>query len=210
MFQIDVGMSEGSFIIILSRDRFFFTSETFDVTFIQITDQEIKMINPGFLEPSPWDATKEKNIFIPQYPGGRELSLSFGRIVELREGTFEYDHNSSTEPGSSGSPLLDCDGKVVGVHKAGYYYVEKNASTTISIINKAIEGSYRSTLNKAEVLRAVVKKCPEAQRCYKEMAKTIVDDEKTKKKFRDDDCDFGYFFYICFKEGLLGLKDEKE
>ena len=59
-----------------------------------------------------------KDIAIIQYPKGN-LNLSEGKIKKLTHYTeYEFAHNSSTEKGSSGSPIfLKGTTKVIGIHK---------------------------------------------------------------------------------------------
>ena len=58
---------------------------------------------------------KEKDIIIPQFPGGNELSIAFGTIIKIEGNIINY--NVSTEYGSSGSPILTSDNmKIIGIH----------------------------------------------------------------------------------------------
>ena len=57
-----------------------------------------------------------KEIYIPQYPEGGELSNSKGKIKEINN--YEFSHLASTKRGSSGSPIfIDGTIKVIGIHK---------------------------------------------------------------------------------------------
>ena len=59
-----------------------------------------------------------KNIYIPQYPGGKNLSYSEGKIKNINNSDLIYD--ASTKPGSSGSPIfLKNTIEVIGIHKQG-------------------------------------------------------------------------------------------
>ena len=103
----------------ITSDKFIFTSKLIDVTFIQLSDDEIKRINPFFLEPDHSECYKNELIFIYQYPENpsheQQLSKAFGEIIEI-DG-FNCYHSVSTDNGSSGSPLLNKESKVIGIHK---------------------------------------------------------------------------------------------
>ncbi|KAL6631929.1 ankyrin [Neocallimastix sp. 'constans'] len=128
-----------SFIIYLANDEkqateikindedFIFTSELIDVTFIEINYKIIKEINPIFLKPSNKDAKINESILIFQYAKA-EYSLSHGNIINVCG--FNYYHEVLTNNGSSGSPLLNKNYEVVGIHKSKVF-------TDNEIINKA-------------------------------------------------------------------------
>ena len=55
-------------------------------------------------------------IYIPQYPGGKELVNARGQIKEINK--YEFTHLASTDYGSSGSPIfLENSVDVIGIHK---------------------------------------------------------------------------------------------
>ena len=57
-----------------------------------------------------------KEIYIPQYPEGKNLSWSEGKIKMIDNSELIY--NASTKSGSSGSPLLLKNTKeVIGIYK---------------------------------------------------------------------------------------------
>ena len=61
-----------------------------------------------------------------QYPNGIDLSLSCGKIKSLKNNKIE--HNSSTEKGSSGSPIIrrSKDYYIIGLHCGGFKVGIKN------------------------------------------------------------------------------------
>ena len=64
-----------------------------------------------------------QNIKVVQYPLGRFLSVSDGRILGLYiPNKIYFFHNASTRGGSSGGPIvLDGDDKVIAIHKGTNY-----------------------------------------------------------------------------------------
>ena len=63
-----------------------------------------------------------KKIVIIQYPLGQFLQSSDGSIIKINEtiDSYEFIHNASTQPGSSGSPVfLNGSMYVIGIHKQG-------------------------------------------------------------------------------------------
>jgi ankyrin repeat protein len=72
-------------------------------------------INPIFLHPCNTDVEIGDPIAIFQYPQ-TEYSLAFGKITAIH--SFDYYHEVSTMSGSSGSPLLNKNFEVIGIHKS--------------------------------------------------------------------------------------------
>jgi len=99
----------------INNEDFIFMSELIDVTFIELNDEIIEEIKPYFLLPSDKDAEINESISIFQYPNSK-FSLNNGNITSIR--SFNYYHNVSTDSGSIGSPLLNKEYKVVGIHKS--------------------------------------------------------------------------------------------
>ena len=66
-----------------------------------------------------------------QYPGGKYLSISEGKISKKEDLIFY--HNASTQKGSSGSPIFLKDEKgVIGIHKG--FSLDENLNVGIFII----------------------------------------------------------------------------
>ena len=68
-----------------------------------------------------------------QYPKGNNLQISFGNLINKKF--------TSTQSGSSGSPIISVNNlKVIGLHKAGSKYTDKNKKINIGIcLDKVIE-----------------------------------------------------------------------
>ncbi|KAL6632420.1 hypothetical protein LY90DRAFT_619985 [Neocallimastix californiae] len=101
--------------ILINDEDFVFTSELIDVTFIELNEEMKKEIDPYFLRPSNEDAEINESVIIFQYPQ-KILSMAHGNITSIQG--FNYLHKVSTSQGSSGSPILNSNYEVVGVHKS--------------------------------------------------------------------------------------------
>ena len=83
---------------------------------------------------------KDADVFTIEHPLGKNASCSSGKIIDINE--YEFDHNISTEPGSSGCPILLLNDninliKVIGIHKNGDKKNKINGGTFIGeIINE--------------------------------------------------------------------------
>ena len=65
-------------------------------------------------------------IAIIQHPNGETKQVEVGHTIE-RGGTYVYYNDLDTEPGSSGSGILDAYGAVAGVHTLGGCTSAKNS-----------------------------------------------------------------------------------
>jgi len=73
----------------------------------------------------------DETIYIIQYPKGK-LSVSYGILDNIYEDKkFNFNHKCSTEGGSSGSPILNINNKLIGIHKEGYNN-KKNKGTFLN------------------------------------------------------------------------------
>ncbi|ORY49280.1 hypothetical protein LY90DRAFT_457116, partial [Neocallimastix californiae] len=138
--KISSNEKEDSFIIKLNN-TFIFTSEFIDITFIQLSD-DIYSKNPEiFLDPCDDDdyCDDDRFTYIFQYPK-KKLSFATGYIKS--SSGFSYFHTASTDGGSSGSPLLNRDMKIIGVHKAGSESDNINIATKMSIVKYSITTLY--------------------------------------------------------------------
>ena len=136
--------------IIIAEERKVFTDEELDYTCIEILKKDnIKedffKIDINILENNP-SIFEEQDIFILQFPEGKDLSFSSGKILKVKDSKML--HNCSTRVGSSGSPIIsrNSDFSIIGLHygsfekkKDGGKLNSKNCfnlcTTIVSIIN---------------------------------------------------------------------------
>lgn len=57
-------------------------------------------------------------VYIAQHPDGEEAQLAVGQVVDIPGSGLRYRYDVTTEPGSSGSPVLDFALRLVGLHHA--------------------------------------------------------------------------------------------
>ena len=111
----------------LKNDRMKYTNEEYDITIIELkqTDRiqnflELDKILIDDIESRSANLNvqfEDKTIYIIQYPNGN-LSVSFGVLKQIEElEKFDFKHSCCTADGSSGSPVLNSQNKVIGIHK---------------------------------------------------------------------------------------------
>ena len=113
---LDLGLSK----------RMKYTNEDFDITIIQILE-DIDNIN-NFLELDEQVISniisdennnkdyEDKTIYIIQYPG-EGLSVSYGILTNIYEDKInKFNHTCCTNKGSSGSPIIGINNKIIGIH----------------------------------------------------------------------------------------------
>ena len=123
--KIDV-MEESENKIINLDNRKKYTNEEYDITIIEIKEEDNinnylelddNIINDILYNDNKNDKYKDKTIYIIQYPKG-ELSVSYGILDNIYEDKkYNFNHKCSTEGGSSGSPILNINNKLIGIHK---------------------------------------------------------------------------------------------
>ena len=150
----------------INDKRRVFTNEKLDYTCIELMESDkINNYNDYFkIEPNLLNNKKNLNnsdIFILQYPLGKELSFSIGKILYLKEN--EIYLNSSTEKGLSGSPIIrrSKDNYIIGLYYGGIRKETKECSfslatsfdSILSDINKPNEINciYKKEVNKNEI-----------------------------------------------------------
>ena len=110
------------------NNRMKYTNKEYDVTIIEIKEKneidDYMELDERILK----DIIDNKNenvdyidetIYIIQYPEGK-LSVSYGILNEIYEDKkYNFLHKCCTKGGSSGSPILNTNNKIIGIHKEG-------------------------------------------------------------------------------------------
>ena len=101
-----------------------------DITIIEIIPDD-KIKEKYFLLPIMNEINYiNEDIYIVQFPEGKNLGYSEGKIKDIYK--YEIIYDASTKPGSSGSPiLLKNTTKVIGIHKKGNDKKKRNYGTLI-------------------------------------------------------------------------------
>ena len=136
--------------ITLNKDERFIRSYKYiniDATVIEILPKD--NINAKlFLLPnldyiSGYDKFEGQEIFLPQYPGNKNLSFSKGKIKNINIYTNEFSHLASTHQGSSGSPIfLSGSSLVLGIHKQAKINKEENYGNFLGPVFNSLKNNY--------------------------------------------------------------------
>ncbi|ORY32047.1 ankyrin [Neocallimastix californiae] len=162
----------------INDKNFVFTSELIDVTFIELSDETINEFNPFFLNINNMDVRKDESIEILQFPK-KELSTAHGNIEKIH--SFNLYHNISTYFGSSGSPLLNRNYEVVGVHKSSI----KDKNVNVAVKYSEIEFAIRTLYDNKDVYG--IKKARESAKLLSEHEMDILNEYGLKLKLSSDD-----------------------
>ena len=146
--------------IIDLNNRIKYTNENYDISIIEIKESDeiqnyleiddiiMKEISDN---KNRNDKYIDKTIYTIQYPEG-ELSVSYGVLSSIfLDKEYNFLHKCNTKKGSSGSPVLNMNNKVIGIHKEGIdgqynigsflnfpikEFIEQNSTNIKRIINK--------------------------------------------------------------------------
>ena len=132
------------------NERFFKSYKDLDAIMIQILQKdnisEDKFLLPDYNYLNGISEYIDKQIYIGGYPivksHKKEKHFSSGVIKKIVQNNTRFLHSSDTRGGSSGSPIIDTNKKVVGIHNGAYQQL--NLGTFIGpIINELTkEGNY--------------------------------------------------------------------
>ena len=132
--------------------RKIFLSEIYDITIIEIKNSD--NINVSYLElddnifkDNSEFYYENNSIYVLHYPNMSKASVSYGIIKQIMN--FNIYHTCCTEPGSSGSPIMNLlNNKVIGIHKEASRFNFNIGSFIKNPINKFILNEGRSKSDK--------------------------------------------------------------
>ena len=109
-------------------DRMKYTNKDYDITIIEIKNSDgitsflqldDAIINNMINNKNKNELYINKTLYIIQYPNGK-LSVSYGTLETIiNEEKYNFLHKCSTKGGSSGSPILNLNNKIIGIHRQG-------------------------------------------------------------------------------------------
>ena len=115
--------------ILYLNNRKKYTNKEYDITIIEIKeDDNINnyleldniLLDDILNDNNQSEEYIDETIYIIQYPENK-LSVSYGIFDNIYEDKkYNFNHRCSTKGGSSGSPVLNLNNKVIGIHKEGY------------------------------------------------------------------------------------------
>lgn len=100
-------------------DRVFLTDPSLDYTIVACGTDGLGGVTPIPLRRNPMLVTRGEPVNIIQHPRGRrkEVALRNNDVTRVKQRVLHY--RTDTEPGSSGSPVLNSDWHLVALHRAG-------------------------------------------------------------------------------------------
>ena len=126
-----------------------------DITLIEIKSDDkiyndIKFLYYDLNYKFGYEAYKNESVFSIQYPLGEESACASGQIININN--YEFDHNISTNNGSSGCPIILLNSninliRVIGIHKNANYIKNLNSGTFIGEIFKNDEEENKNQSN---------------------------------------------------------------
>ena len=112
------------------NNRMKYTNEEYDITIIEIKEKDgIKnfleldeiIINDIINNDNKNKTYVKETVYIIQYPENK-LSVSYGILDNIQsDKIYNFQHKCGTKGGSSGSPVLNLNNKIIGIHKEGNY-----------------------------------------------------------------------------------------
>ena len=165
--QISIKIKEkNDFQKINTKNRMNYTNKEYDITIIEIKEEdELKnylelddsIINDILYNDNKNKEYLDKTIYIIQYPKG-ELSVSYGVLDKIPEDKkYNFNHKCSTEKGSSGSPIIYINNKVIGIHKEGYSHKYNKGTFLNEPIKEFIKKNYKMKDKNFEINETYIK-----------------------------------------------------
>jgi V8-like Glu-specific endopeptidase len=158
MIKISLNDEKEKKDIELNQRKIYF-NDKYDITIIEIKNSDNINVNYLELDEKIFEDNSElyyenKSIYILHYPNQDKSSVSYGITKKIENG--EINHLCSTQPGSSGSPILDLNNnKVIGIHKGSLKEKNINLGT---LLRKPLEQFYKEMTIKTIDIREITLK----------------------------------------------------
>jgi V8-like Glu-specific endopeptidase len=138
------GKAKAAQIVSAQADGLFFSDETLDVALVQLAETP-----PGVspLTLSRQRLERDSRVSIIQHPGGHYKKISMQNNFVAYADSQVVQYTTSTEPGSSGSPVFNDEFEVIAIHHSGGMLAEpnsgrrylRNAGSTMMAVLRAVE-----------------------------------------------------------------------
>ena len=148
------GLNKLSITLKFRSGKHFFTDEGLDATFVQLKRRTIESLeNNG----AKWllfgaEARSGDDIFIVQHPSEKlngRMACASGKIESLSGN--DIIHLVNTEQGSSGSPVMNYNCQLVGLHQSAVHEKKYNKATKASSIETALRAHFEQ-LNEGSLI----------------------------------------------------------
>ena len=193
-----------------------------DTTIIELRKTEDKLNDQEFLEIDQELTTNEvksayetKDVYLIQYYGGEKLFSSIGVIDEVRKINESYIllHNCDASEGSSGSPIILFNHKVIGVHKGWINDLKYFVATFLQYPIKEYLKKYHKKLEQEKDTRNINKitmiyKIKSEQDSIKILGEEFIYNNKGKCMLRINTKEFQLCEHIKYNEFGIKKKDD--
>ena len=179
------------------KNRLIYTNKEYDITIIEIKENDkIKNyleLDDIIINDILNDINKNKEyinetIYIIQYCENK-LSVSYGLLNDIyTKKKYNFIHKCNTKEGYSGSPILNLNNKLIGIHKEGNKKYQYNEGAFLNhAIKEFIKINYKNKDKNYNQKKSVNKRLTE----IKIRSKTYISSKKFyRKKFREYSYDF--------------------
>ena len=161
--ELNFNNEEKKVILTMDKSRkFYVNDEKYDITIIEIKHNDgIDMNN--FLDVDDYlyksdnlnnIYSDKKNIYLIQYPNGFKSKISFGKIKDISVNNYKIEYISTTDKGSSGSPIFNVlNYKIIGIHNADHQKFKFKIGTVLKYpINEFfINETHKNKLNTEKI-----------------------------------------------------------
>jgi hypothetical protein len=133
------------------KNRKIYLSEKYDTTIIEIKNSDNINVNYLELDDNIFKNSSEfyyekSSIYVLQYPNMNKASVSYGILKKIENNSIT--HTCCTQPGSSGSPILNLfNNKIIGIHREGTNFNYNKGSFIKNPINDFIQNGSHNNLN---------------------------------------------------------------